>query len=335
MREELNDNDQSRGPSESKVSIPSSDSDLHAQPKTTDDTWIGFSEMNKVYYTALLGGFNICSGFISHPFTVISVRQQADPKVLGEGHRKDMLSVLRHSFSTFGIRGVFRGFLPMAVLGTPSNILYFTAIESSREIFQPIIINTFPHLPKEAVELLQSSTTAVFANFISLIPYVPAEVMSARMIVHPTRTSIFKIAKQIYQETGFRGFFKGFSSSFSVYFVSSATWWTSYSLSRRYGMHTEFGQANPLLIESGCGALSGLIAVSVSYPIDTIKTRIMSNPSSKVLTFRSVFKDLIRREGPRALFRGLPASLYSAAIGSTIFAASYETIKSAASTQKL
>ena len=292
----------------------------------TDDTWIGFSDLNKFYYTTFLGLFSVSSSFISHPFTVISVNQQVGNQHATE-KKKDMFSIVKTSITMFGFRGLFRGFIPMAALGTPSNVVYFSIIEAGREVLQPALMKLNPNMPKEVVEVVQSGATSLVANVISLAPYVPAEVISSRIITSPSKTSILATCKNIYKETGIKGFFKGFGASFSVYVVSSVHWWTTYSFLRRYGMETERGKSNPIVVESIAGGISGLVAVTAAYPIDTIKTRIMTSTSATIPRFRDVFVGAIKRGGFRSLFRGLPASLYSAAIGSTIFACCYETIK--------
>lgn len=297
----------------------------------TDDTWINFSDLNKVYFTTLLGMFSVFTSFISHPFTVIAVRQQVDSSMLGElKHRQqNMGHVVRSVVSKFGPVALFRGFLPMATLGPPSNVIYFSSIESSRESLQPLVLQVMPSLSSEGVELIQACFSSIVSNFISLIPYVPAEVVSSRIIVSPHKIGMAEMCKNIYRSQGVRGFFKGFHASFGVCVTSGFQWWWTYALCRRVGLQTELGKSKPLFMEAVSGCVAGLSAVVVSYPIDTIKTRIMSSSGGQIPTFRATFRQVVKKDGYRALFRGLPASLSQAALGSTIFATCYETIKTA------
>jgi hypothetical protein len=302
-----------------------------------DETWISFSDLNKPYYTGLMTLFTITTNLISHPFTVISVRQQVDPLTLGEHHYRHntMMLAVRDAVKKFGPSILLRGWKPMITIGVPSNVIYFSTIEASREAFQPAISSAIPSLSQEGVELLQSAMSSIISNFISLIPYNPAEVISSRLIVQKNECiGMTAMTKQIYREKGIKGFFKGFNASFALYMVSGAQWWFSYSLFRRLGLDTDFGKQNALVVESVAGCISGMSAVAVSYPIDTIKTRIMTNSESgHTPSFTSIFREVVRKDGYRALFRGLPASLYQAALGSTIFAACYELIKSASQNQ--
>lgn len=220
----------------------------------------------------------------------------------------------------------------MATMGAPSNVVYLTTMEASRETLQPLILSSKLKLSPEGVELIQAGLSSFLANFVSLIPYVPAEVVSSRVIVSPTKVSMFGMCRIIYQEKGLRGFYKGFNASLALWVTSSSQWWWMYGVSRRIGMQTELGKSHPLAVEASCGCLAGMSAVAVSYPIDTIKTRIMASQAETIPSFRQVFTSLVRRDGFRALYRGLPASLSQAALGSTIFATCYESIKSTAQT---
>lgn len=296
--------------------------------KGTDETWIGFSDLNRMYFSTLLGMFSVFTSLISHPFTVISVRQQVDSSLLGDlHHQQSMGTVVRGVVSRFGPIALFRGFLPMATLGPPSNVIYFSSIESSRETLQPIVLQIIPSLSPEGIEILQAGCSSVISNFISLIPYVPAEVVSSRIIVSPQKVGMTEMCKNIYHAQGIKGFFKGFNSSFAVCVTSGFQWWWMYALCRRLGLQSDFGKTKPLLIEAVSGCFAGLSAVAVSYPIDTIKTRIMSSSHGPIPTFRKTFQQVVKKDGYKALYRGLPASLSQAALGSTIFATCYETIK--------
>jgi solute carrier family 25 protein 44 len=302
----------------------------------TDDTWTKFNDLNKSFFAASVALFSVFTSALTHPFTVIAVRQQVHGSILSDNFRemhmnRDVITILRKSWMSYGFQFLFKGWLPMAILGPPSNIVYFSLIESSREHIQPLIFAAAPSLKPEAVEVIQSGASALLANFVSLVPYVPAEVVSSRLIVHPKKVGMIDICKSIHRETGFLGFFKGFGPSFTVCTASSFFWWSSYSVLRRTGMHSEWIKDKPFVVESFSGLVAGLTAVTLSYPIDTVKTRIMASSSQVVPSFLTVMRTAVKNEGARSLFRGLPATLYQAALGSSVFAVFYESVKSASS----
>jgi len=295
--------------------------------------WIGFSKLNKFYYTALLSSFSLTTSLLSHPLTVLTVRQQAGAAITGDAYlQPSLLMNLSHTYRTLGVRGLFRGWLPIASMGMPSNVVYFNIIEVTREKFQKSLRKTFPTWSSPVVDGVQAIGSSIIANFISLIPYVPAEVISSRLIVQKRDgLGMTGISRSIFAEQGTRGFFRGFSASFYVNFVSGAQWWFMYSTCKRLGAESEVGKQHPVYVDAFSGLCAGLTSVLVSHPLDTIKTRIMTNQTITKQSFWSVMRSVVQKEGFRALFRGLPPSLYQAALGSTLFATSYELIKTASS----
>jgi hypothetical protein len=296
--------------------------------------WIRFSKLNKFYYTALLSSFSLTTSLIFHPLTVLTVRQQAGAAITGDVYSQSSLPMnLSHTYRTLGVRGLFRGWLPIASMGMPSNVIYFNIIEITREKFQKSLRKTFPTWSSPVVDGVQAVGSSIIANFISLVPYVPAEVISSRLIVQKRDgLGMTGISRAIYAEQGSRGFFRGFTASFYVNFVSGAQWWFMYSTCKRLGSENEVGKQHPVFVDAVSGLCAGMSSVLVSHPLDTIKTRIMTNQQcSSKQAFWSVMKAVIQKEGFRALFRGLPPSLYQAALGSTLFATSYELIKTASS----
>ena len=122
-------------------------------------------------------------------------------------------------------------------MGLPSNVLYIKLTESTREVFQNKLKSLFPKLSFVYVDGIQAAMTGLVSNAISLIPYVPADVISARLIVqglfysmilfvhlymHETNLHInagrkdigaLNMARLIYKERGFQGFFRGYNVS--------------------------------------------------------------------------------------------------------------------------
>ena len=73
------------------------------------------------------------------------------------------------------------------------------------------------------------------ANAVSLIPWVPAEILSAKLAIQDRKGAIGmnEMISQIYRKEGVFGFFKGFFSSLAVHVTYSFLWWVSYSTTRR------------------------------------------------------------------------------------------------------
>ena len=75
-------------------------------------------------------------------------------------------------------------------------------------------------------------------------------------------------------------------------------------------------------------------ATILTHPLDLCKTRVQTmtnnnnnNNNKKVMTLRTVFKDVVRKEGGLALYRGVFARVLSVAPGSAISFYAYESIR--------
>jgi len=74
-------------------------------------------------------------------------------------------------------------------------------------------------------------------------------------------------------------------------------------------------------------------ATILTHPLDLCKTRVQTmtnnnnNNNNKVMTLQTVFKDVVRKEGVLALYRGVFARVLSVAPGSAISFYAYESIR--------
>lgn len=85
---------------------------------------------------------------------------------------------------------------------------------------------------------------------------------------------------------------------------------------------------SPTLLDVTAGLFAGLISSACLHPLDTLKTKIMTNKSfANDYSVITTLSRVIREEGKMSLWRGLPAMLYQTAITSSGFALAYETIK--------
>lgn len=292
------------------------------------DAWVGWGDIDKMKYMGLLSGVGAIGGFVSHPFFVMTTRQQAGSRVTGDGAiANDLRGVCRgviDNFRRLGVRGMLRGFIPLTVLGVPSNLIYFGATEASREYIRSELQSWRPTMSPLTLDIYQSIITASLANFFSLIPYVPAEVIASRMIVqHPSSfNSLRSSCADLYRAQGVGGFFRGFNSSFLSGSLHSASWWMAYSICRRY---TASCVDNPVYVDSISGAVAGTLSTIITHPLDTLRTRIMIGTSDTSM-MRAV-RHIIATEGGNILWKGLFPSLAQSGVCSMIFALSYELIK--------
>jgi hypothetical protein len=184
--------------------------------------------MDSTKYNSMLTCMALTSSLLLQPFNVVTTRQQAGPLVTGDKkHASSVVGALLRYRQELGWRGLFRGWLPIATMGAPSQIAYLSITESSREILQKNIKRVLPNASSATVDAMQSSATALMANMVSLIPYVPADVISSRMIIQPAKgIRMTNMVKLIYNEGtdaamggrggvvgGLQAFYRGFNIS--------------------------------------------------------------------------------------------------------------------------
>lgn len=234
-----------------------------------------------------------------------------------------VIEAIKDCVKSIGIKGIFRGWVPLA-LEAPSHAIYFAITESSRDYINLILKGS--KIPIFWIDLFQSIVSSILANTISLIPWVPAEILTSRLSIEDIDISLPMMIKSIYLADGFMGFFKGFQTSLVVHILYSFQWWLAYSTSRRQLDHFKMP---PLVFDSVTGIFAGVISSMLSHPLDTLKLRMQTGllPNTSVWdALLLVYKnnDLI------GLNSGLAAAVYSSAFSSAAFCVTYELIKRAA-----
>jgi Mitochondrial carrier protein len=294
-----------------------------------EDFWISFSEMDLSKYSSSVTAFGIFTSTITHPFNVVMTRQQASPEIMGNSTKRGftVFSNMYHLIRKSGIRSIFRGWLPIASVGVPSTLVYLSIVESTRERFQHALKKILPGCSSFAIDGIQSLMTSVIANGVSLLVWVPAEVISSKMIVQTeTNLGMTAMTRRVWRQDGIPGYFRGYNVSLFYGVLAGSQWWWAYSVSRRELSGFKDFAESPVLLDATSGFIAGMYSTIVGHPIDTLKTRIMTNEGK----FRSIYgslKNIVVQEGWRALFRGLPASVYQSGLSSTGFALGYEIVK--------
>lgn len=300
----------------------------NSQP-SQDNSWVSYSSMDKGSYTFLLTSFSLTTSFLSHPLSVVIVRQQASSALIQGGQllqQQSVVGAMRTSFRQLGMRGLFRGWLPIASLGIPSDVLYYSTVEHTREQTQILLNSSYPSAKPWMVDFILSATSSCLGTVVARLPYVPAEVVSTRQIIQGRGgLGCLAITRLVYQEGGMAAFFRGFFPSCMVGMVGSTAWWWSYSTFRRFSQQHGYSKEYPVAMDACAGLAAGCAGILLSHPFDTIKTRIMTSAQPKPIISEAI--SVLRKHGVTALYRGLAPSLYQTAFSSMVFATCYEIFK--------
>ena len=244
-----------------------------------------------------------------------------------------MLEGFKNSVKIIGFSGLYRGLLATGLTGVPSQVIYLSATESSRETIRNGLYNHImpAKTPIYVIDGIQACASSVIANIFSLIPYVPGEVIATRLMIQGKENiGTFSMVKNIYKADGIRGFYRGFNSAVIVGTVLSTSWWFVYTLVRRnlssLGIFNGFSPHESTLLDGTSGLIAGTAATFIAHPIDTVKTRILTG-KTRTASLTKTLKNIMAMEGASALWKGIRPALANSAISSCGFALIYEFIK--------
>lgn len=122
------------------------------------------------------------------------------------------------------------------------------------------------------------------------------------------RISAFQLTRQILREHGVRGMYRGMTSTLMREMPGYFFFFGGYEATRELLRKPGQSKDDIGLVRTMCaGSVGGLVLWTVIFPADVIKSRIqVQNMSASML---SVGADIVRKEGPLALYNGLKPTL--------------------------
>jgi len=273
-----------------------------------------------------------------YPLTLIRTRLQVQT---GNSVYSGTYDAGRKIFHSEGFKGLYRGFF-VSAFQVVSGVCYVSTYESVRHILdkQGIVTdNKIKAFVGGGCASIVGQTIIVPFDVISqhlmllgqlsgktkLTPEVKASVNPFN--IHVEGVSKAKIAaevtKHIYSRDGFRGFYRGFTTSLATYVPSSAFWWTFY----HFFQETYDKVIPPFVpytaVQCAAAMSAGCASCMLTNPLDLIRTRVQvqRKPIPETL------KHLWRTEGIKIFSKGLTARLTSSIIYSIAIILGYETVK--------
>ena len=135
-------------------------------------------------------------------------------------------------------------------------------------------------------------------------------------------TSIFSSIKTICKEEGYLGLYKG-------NFVNSLRSVPSYSLKFTFNDYykKQLNNKTPSVIDRiRIGMMTGVSQILLTYPLDILRTRYsMTETKSGILQYT---KQMIKTEGVRGLYKGIPISLFTGSLHVCIQMTAFDIYKS-------
>lgn len=120
---------------------------------------------------------------------------------------------------------------------------------------------------------------------------------------NPKYNGMVDCLKKVYREGGIRGVYKGSVATLLRDAPASFMYFSTYEF-LKHSLSDESGKLNPAAILFA-GGFAGIMNWLVAIPPDVLKSRLQAAPEGTYKGIRDVFTELMAKEGPRALYKGV------------------------------
>ncbi|KAL7771259.1 hypothetical protein CFE70_001202 [Pyrenophora teres f. teres 0-1] len=277
--------------------------------------------------------------FVIAPLDVIKIRLQlqvhslSDPfsarNVKGPVY-KGTLGTLKQILRQEGITGLWKGNIPAELMYLTYGSAQFSAYRYMSHLLDAI---PPPYTPPGSVSNFISGATA---GAVATTATYPLDLLRTRFAAQgPERvyTSIVTSLKQIAQQEGPTGFFRGLGAGISQIVPYMGLFFASYESLKPITATSSI----PLPLGSSdavAGVIASVLSKTAVYPLDTTRKRLqVQGPTRERYVHRNIptYNGVIRtlghiwkHEGRRGLYRGLTVSLLKAAPASAVTMWTYE-----------
>ncbi|XP_039479115.1 mitochondrial magnesium exporter 1 [Drosophila santomea] len=257
----------------------------------------------KSFIAGGVGG--MCNVLVGHPLDTIKVRLQTMPTPLpGQPPRyKGVIDCAARTFRHEGVRGFYRGISAPLVGVTPIYAVDFAVYAAGKRLFQ-----TDDHIRLTYPQIFAAGALAGVCSALVTVPTDRIKVLLQTQTVSNgplLYNGTIDTAAKLYRQGGIRSLFKGTcacilrDSPTGFYFV---TYEFLQELARKKSATGKISTTSTIL----SGGTAGIVFWTLAVPFDVLKSRLQSAPEGTYKHgIRSVFRDLMATEGPKALFRGI------------------------------
>ncbi|CAH8509191.1 unnamed protein product [Schistosoma bovis] len=255
----------------------------------------------------LAGGFGgACCIAIGHPFDTIKVRLQTMPHVTSGTAPMyyGTFDCVKKTVAADGIFGLYKGMgAPIAGVAPVFAICFF-GYNLGKQLFAKDPMDLRKH------EILFAG---MFSGIFSTAILAPGERIKCLLQVQSNAIGPLKysgpvdVLRQLYREGGIRSIFKGTAATLLRDVPASGVYFLSYELMKD-ALRNPHSKNNELSVGKTlfAGGMAGIFNWLVAIPPDVLKSRLQSASEGVYPNgIRSVFSELIAKEGFLGLYRGM------------------------------
>uniref|UniRef100_A0A0N4ZU62 Mitochondrial carrier protein n=1 Tax=Parastrongyloides trichosuri TaxID=131310 RepID=A0A0N4ZU62_PARTI len=266
-------------------------------------------DLDALYVNSVSGAFGATgAAIVGLPFDTVKTRLQASQK----GEFKSPLDCLKKTISHEGVKGLFRGAIPIITASAPTYSFHYVVNQQT--------VAFFANGKKENLPIWKELICGGIAGASICGILTPGERLKCYMQVRTDKISVYKALKNVVSTDGLLSLFKGFNATLLREVPMGAGYYATYNILRN--QITEDNKRPPLWKVLIVGSLAGACGWTCGMPGDVIKSRIQSSIGSKSNTkILVVAKELYKTNGLRGFFIGyLPVLLRSMPVNAVFFA---------------
>lgn len=248
----------------------------------------------------LAGGVGgVCLVASGQPFDTVKVRIQTAPANKYSG----MVDCIKKTMGKEGFFALYKGMAAPIVGITPLYAIFFFGSSIGKRVQQR---------DNEPLTVLQFFNAGAFAGVLTTTIMAPGERIKCLLQVQEGSAGSgaaakyagpVDCAKQLFREGGIRSLYRGTCATLLRDVPASGFYLAGYELLMRVWAGEDRTQLSPLKTLVA-GGVAGMANWGYAIMPDVLKSRLQTAPEGKYPNgVRDVFKDLIRTEGPRSLFK--------------------------------
>jgi len=268
-------------------------------------------------------GAGAVASFFTAPLDMVRVRMQADP--VHSSRYTSTVSSMKIIFKEEGILGFYKGVGPSLYALIPNWGVYFSSYNFFKEHYQIEFGMTEGPLLHIISAMSAGVTTDIITNPIWLV-----KTRLQTQIFHPTSVKYhgtFDAFRKIVHEEGLFALWNGATAQL-IGVAHVAVQFPLYEATKKYLMEYRKKSHNSLttLDIIFCSSLSKLIASTVAYPHEVLRSRMQSQRKHKIhytSTWHAI-SSIAKNEGIRGFYRGIEANLIRTVPAAAITFTAYE-----------
>ncbi|XP_054012695.1 calcium-binding mitochondrial carrier protein SCaMC-2 isoform X2 [Hylaeus anthracinus] len=263
------------------------------------------------------------AGAVSRTCTAPLDRVKVYLQVHGTRHCK-ILSCIGYMLREGGMTSLWRGNGINVLKIGPESALKFMAYEQIKKAIKGDDVRE--------LGLYERLMAGSLAGGISQSAIYPLEVLKTRFALRKTGefAGLVDATKKIYRQGGLKSFYRGYVPNLMGIIPYAGIDLAVYeTLKNRYLRTHDKNEQPPFWILLLCGTTSSTAGQVCSYPLALVRTRLQADISSDKFpnTMVGVFKEIIRKEGVRGLYRGITPNFLKVAPAVSISYIVYENVR--------